>query len=235
MASENSSAEAVVRVEHVAQRYGRKPVLKDVSLQVNGGEVAALLGANGAGKTTLLRILAGLDNPERGQVWLGNVHLANAGHEIRRYVGLVSHRPLVYDNLNGLENLRFFARMYDIIEPEPRIESVLTAMDLWRRRYDPVRTYSRGMIQRLAIGRAILHDPPVLLLDEPDTGLDQESVAVLTDLIAQLRSGGRAVLVTTHSWDRAERWADRIYHLADGTIRQADAIIEKGQEALRQR
>jgi len=228
MASENGSAEAIVRVQNVAQRYGRKPVLRNVSLEVKTGEVAALLGANGAGKTTLLRILAGLDNPERGQVWLGNVHLAKAGHEIRRYVGLVSHRPLVYDNLNGLENLRFFARMYDLVEPEPRIEAVLTAMDLWRRRYDPVRTYSRGMIQRLAIGRAILHDPPVLLLDEPDTGLDQESVAVLTDLIAQLRQSGRAVLVTTHNWDRAERWADRVYYLADGTI-------EDGAEALRQR
>lgn len=228
MVSGNGSAEAVVRVEKVAQRYGRKSVLRSVSLEVKSGEVAALLGANGAGKTTLLRILSGLDSPERGQVWLGNVPLAQAGHEIRRYVGLVSHRPLVYDNLNGLENLRFFARMYDLVEPEARIEAVLTAMDLWRRRFDPVRTYSRGMIQRLAIGRAILHDPPVLLLDEPDTGLDQESVAVLTGLIDQLRAGGRAVLVTTHNWDRAERWADRVYHLVDG-------YIEDGQEVLRQR
>ncbi|MBI3959842.1 MAG: heme ABC exporter ATP-binding protein CcmA [Chloroflexi bacterium] len=227
MASENGSAETIVRVHNVAQRYGRKPVLRDVSFQVNAGEVAALLGANGAGKTTLLRILAGLDNPERGEVWLGNVPLAAAGHEIRRYVGLVSHRPLVYDNLNGLENLRFFARMYDLVEPEPRIEAVLTAMDLWRRRYDPVRTYSRGMIQRLAIGRSILHDPPVLLLDEPDTGLDQESVAVLTDLIAQLRQGGRAVLVTTHNWERAERWADRVYHLVDGTIEDGDEVLKQ--------
>jgi len=228
MASENGVSEAIVRVENVAQRYGRKIVLRNVCLQVKAGEVAALLGANGAGKTTLLRILAGLDSPERGQVWLGNVDLAKAGHEIRRYVGLVSHRPLVYENLNGLENLHFFAKMYDIIEPEERIEAVLTAVDLWRRRHDPARTYSRGMIQRLAIGRAILHDPPVLLLDEPDTGLDQESVAVLSDLIAQLRDGGRAVLVTTHNWDRAERWSDRVYHLVDGSI-------EDGAERLRQR
>lgn len=231
MAAENGTAkaaEAVVRVEKVAQRYGHKVVLRSVSLEVKAGEVAALLGANGAGKTTLLRILSGLDAPERGQVWLGNVPLANAGHEIRRYVGLVSHRPLVYDNLNGLENLRFYAQMYDLVQPEDRIEAVLTAMDLWRRRFDPVRTYSRGMIQRLAIGRAILHDPPVLLLDEPDTGLDQESVAVLTDLIAQLRDGGRAVLVTTHNWDRAERWADRVYYLTDG-------VIEDGKDVLGQR
>lgn len=228
MASENGASEAIVRVENVAQRYGRKIVLRNVCLQVKAGEVAALLGANGAGKTTLLRILAGLDSPERGQVWLGNVDLAKAGHEIRRYVGLVSHRPLVYENLNGLENLHFFAKMYDLIEPEARIEAVLTAMDLWRRRYEPARTYSRGMIQRLAIGRAILHDPPVLLLDEPDTGLDQESVAVLSDLIAQLRDGGRAVLVTTHNWDRAERWSDQVYHLVDGSI-------EDGAERLRRR
>ena len=134
---------------------------------------------------------------------------------------------MVYENLNGVENLRFFARMYDLVKPDARIEAVLTAMDLWRRRYDPVRTYSRGMIQRLAIGRAILHDPPVLLLDEPDTGLDQESVAVLTDLIDQLRQGGRAVLVTTHNWDRARRWADRVYHLVEGTIEDGVDVLEQ--------
>lgn len=230
MASGNgSTGEPIVRVEKVAQRYGRKVVLRSISLEVKAGEVAALLGANGAGKTTLLRILSGLDAPERGQVWLGNVLLANAGHEIRRYVGLVSHRPLVYENLNGLENLHFFAKMYDLVEPEERIQAVLTAMDLWHRRYDPVRTYSRGMIQRLAIGRAILHDPPVLLLDEPDTGLDQESVAVLTDLIAQLRAGGRAVLVTTHNWDRAKRWADKIFYLVDGAIEDGAGRMTGGQ------
>ncbi|MBX3051212.1 MAG: heme ABC exporter ATP-binding protein CcmA [Caldilineaceae bacterium] len=227
-AAETEVVGTIIRVQNVAQRYGRKPVLRSVSLEVKAGEVAALLGANGAGKTTLLRILSGLDTPERGEVWLGNVPLTTAGHEIRRYVGLVSHKPLVYDNLSGLENLHFFARMYDIVEPDSRIEAVLTAMDLWRRRYDPVRTYSRGMIQRLAIGRAILHDPPVLLLDEPDTGLDQESVAVLTGLIDQLRRGGRAVLVTTHNWDRAERWADQVYHLVDG-------VIEDGTDVLGQR
>ncbi len=211
MASGNgSTGEPIVRVEKVAQRYGRKVVLRSVSLEVKAGEVAALLGANGAGKTTLLRILSGLDAPERGQVWLGNVLLANAGHEIRRYVGLVSHRPLVYESLNGLENLHFFAQMYDLVQPEARIEAVLTAMDLWHRRYDPVRTYSRGMIQR-------------------DTGLDQESVAVLTDLIAQLREGGRAVLVTTHNWDRAERWADKIFYLADGSIEDGASRITRGQ------
>lgn len=221
-------AESIVRVEKVAQRYGHKIVLRSVSLDVKSGEVVALLGPNGAGKTTLLRILAGLDAPERGEVWLGNVAVTRAGHEIRRYVGLVSHRPLVYDNLSGLENLHFYAAMYDLVEPEQRIEAILTAMDLWRRRYDPVRTYSRGMIQRLAIGRAILHDPPVLLLDEPDTGLDQESVAVLSDLIDQLRAGGRAVLITTHNWERAERWADRVYYLSDGKV-------EDGARKLKER
>lgn len=209
---------ALIRLERVEKRFGRKRVLKGVSMTVSGGEVVALLGANGAGKTTLMRLVAGLDRPNRGEVWLGPAPLSRAGSEIRRYVGLVSHAPLLYDSLSGLENLQFFAQMYDLLQPAARIEQVLRAVDLWRRRNDPVRTYSRGMVQRLAIARAILHDPPVLLMDEPDTGLDRESVAMLEDLILRMREGGRAVLLTTHNWDRAQAWSDRACELADGRI-----------------
>jgi heme exporter protein A len=208
----------LIRIEKLDKRYSHKRVLRDLSLQVNAGEVVALLGANGAGKTTLMRIVAGLEQPSRGEVWLGQVPLSRASHEIRRYVGLVGHAPLLYDNLSGLENLQFFARMYDIIEPATRIEAVLRSVDLWTRRYDAVRTYSRGMIQRLAIGRAILHDPPVLLLDEPDTGLDQVSARNLAELVTTLRRSRRAVLLTTHHLERAVDWADRLAFLADGEI-----------------
>ncbi len=208
----------LIAVSNLYKRYGSKTVLKGVDLTVDEGHVMALLGANGAGKTTLMRIVAGLVKPHRGDVTLGGVALSKAGAELRRYIGLVSHLPLLYDNLSGWENLAFFAQLYDMQQPEARIEAVLRAVDLWQRRRDGVRTYSRGMVQRLAIARAILHDPPVLLLDEPDTGLDQSSSQLLHDLIRQLGAANRAILLTTHNLDRALEWADSVCLLHDGKI-----------------
>lgn len=208
----------LISVQNLYKRYGRKPVLRGVDLCVAEGQVVALLGANGAGKTTLLRLISGLAKPERGEISLAGVTFRRAGHELRRYIGLVSHAPLLYDNLTAEENLLFFARMYDLQAPTARIESVLRAVDLWPRRRDPVRTYSRGMVQRLAIGRAILHNPPVLLLDEPDTGLDQTSADMLHHLIRQLGAANRAILLSTHNLDRAVEWADSVSLLVGGKI-----------------
>lgn len=224
----------LIVVNNLYKRYGRKNVLKGIDLTVAEGEVMALLGANGAGKTTLMRIVAGLVKPNRGDVALSGVSLNKAGAELRRYIGLVSHLPLLYDNLSGWENLAFFARMYDMQQPDDRIEAVLRAVDLWQRRRDLVRTYSRGMIQRLAIARAILHDPPVLLLDEPDTGLDQGSSQMLHDLIRRLGATNRAILLTTHNLDRALEWADSISLLSDGKIIQQTATATLNGASLRQ-
>ncbi len=215
-------AAPLIRCEHIEKRFGYRRVLRDVSFSVAAGEVLSLLGANGSGKTTLLRIIASLDRPDKGEVWLGPVPLSTASHEIRRYVGVVAHAPLLYDRLTGNENLRFFARLYDLEEPQRRIEQLLRTLDLWRWRDSSVRTYSRGMSQRLAIARALLHDPPVVILDEPDTGLDRESLKQITELIRQLRERDRAVLVTTHSMERAVAWADRVVELRAGRLRQME-------------
>lgn len=224
----------LIAVSNLYKRYDRKSVLKGVDLAVGEGQVMALLGANGAGKTTLMRIVAGLVKPDRGEVTLSGVSVGKAGVELRRYIGLVSHLPLLYDNLSGWENLSFFARLYDMQAPEERIEAVLRAVDLWQRRRDLVRTYSRGMIQRLAIGRAILHDPPVLLLDEPDTGLDQGSSQMLHELIRRLGATSRAILLSTHNLDRALEWADSICLLSDGKIVHQAATATMTGAALRQ-
>jgi len=226
-------AKPLIVVNNLYKRYGRKNVLKGVDLTVAEGEVMAWLGANGAGKTTLMRIVAGLVKPSRGDVALSGVSLNKAGAELRRYIGLVSHLPLLYDNLSGLENLAFFARLYDMQQPDDRIEAVLRAVDLWQRRRDLVRTYSRGMIQRLAIARAILHDPPVLLLDEPDTGLDQSSSQMLHDLIRRLGATNRAILLSTHNLDRALEWADSICLLNDGKIVQQATTTSLSGASLR--
>ena len=217
----------------IHKRYGRKRVLTGVDLVVPQGEVMALLGANGAGKSTLMRLICGLAKPDRGEVRLGGVSTRKAGHEMRRYIGLVAHAPLLYDNLSAWENLMFFARLYDIQQPEPRVEAVLHAVDLWPRRHDAVRTYSRGMTQRLAIGRAILHDPPVLLLDEPDTGLDPASAETLARLIRSLGASNRAILLTTHNMERALAWADSVSLLVDGKIVERAQTSTLTTEALR--
>ena len=210
----------LISVREVAKRFGRKPVLRGVNLSVNAGQVTALLGANGAGKTTLMRIISGLSKPDRGEIALGGVRMVRSLHELRRYIGLVSHMPLLYESLSAWENLAFFASLYDLNNPAARIEQVLRSVDLYPRRNDAVRTFSRGMVQRLAIGRATLHNPPVLLLDEPDTGLDPGSAEMLHGLIRTLGAADRAILLTTHNLDRALAWADSVCVLADGTIRE---------------
>lgn len=216
--SVTSLAAPLIAVRKVYKRYGRKTVLKGVDLGVAAGQVMALLGANGAGKSTLMRMVAGLTQPSSGEIALGGVTVSKAGAELRRYIGVVGHLPLLYDNLSGYENLAFFARLYDMQAPDARIEAVLRAVDLWTPRRDLVRTYSRGMVQRLAIARAILHDPPVLLLDEPDTGLDQQSAEMLHQLIGRLGAANRAILLTTHNLERALAWADSLAILVGGKI-----------------
>ncbi len=228
------SESGLIVARNIVKRYGRKRVLNGVEMCVPQGQVMALLGPNGAGKSTLLRIISGLAKPDRGEVLLGGVSTRKAGHEIRRYIGLVAHAPLLYDNLSAWDNLHFFAHLYDIQQPAARVEAVLRAVDLWTRRHDPVRTYSRGMTQRLAIGRAILHDPPVLLLDEPDTGLDPSSAETLAQIIRMLSSGRRAILLTTHNLERAIAWADSISLLADGRIIWSTATEGLTSEKLRQ-
>ena len=209
---------SLIRCQKVTKRFGSKRVLRDIDLAVSAGETVALLGSNGSGKTTLLRVIAGLDRADAGEVWLGPVPLSAAHHEIRRYIGVVAHAPLLYDRLTAAENLRFFARMYDLAAPEDRITRLLRAFELWSRRDEPVGTFSRGMLQRLAIARAILHDPPVLVFDEPDTGLDCASLAMLAELIAHYRRAGRALLISTHDRNRAAVWSDRICELHDGRL-----------------
>lgn len=208
----------LIRIEKLGKRYGRKSILRDLTLQVYPGEVVALMGANGAGKSTLIRLIAGLERADRGEIWLGRVALKRAGPEIRRYVGLVSHQSFLYENLSARENLRFYSVLYDLMGADERIETLLHQVDLWRRRDERVATYSRGMLQRLSLARALLHNPPVLLFDEPDTGLDSESLDMLGELIADLRRGGRALLVTTHDRGRGEVWGDRICLLRQGRV-----------------
>lgn len=213
-----ASAKPVIEVHGLVKRFGLKTVLNGVELCVAEGEFVALLGPNGAGKTTLLRILASLARPTFGEVRLAGYRLPDEAAAVRLCLGVVSHQPLLYGDLTAEENLRFYGRMYHIAEPERRIAEVLTQVGLYARRRDLVRTFSRGMQQRLAIGRAILHDPQVLLLDEPYTGLDQDACAMLDQVLHEVAARGRTVVMTSHDLMRVVDLASRFDILSQGAI-----------------
>jgi heme exporter protein A len=223
----------VIHASKLIKAFGRRPVLRGIDLEVPAGQSVALFGPNGAGKTTLIRIIAGLSKLTSGRVLLGGQDVQKAGPSLRRYIGFVSHNPLVYDSLTAEENLLFFGRMYDVPALEQRIVQVLEQVGLAGRRKDVVRTYSRGMIQRLAIGRAILHNPPILLLDEPDTGLDQQAADMLRSLLVELGSSDRTVLLTTHNLERGIEWADRALILNGGRVRFDSATGDLGSAEFR--
>jgi heme exporter protein A len=208
----------MIEVKKLFKRFGMKTVLRGLDFHVNQGEFVVLLGPNGAGKTTFLRILASLSRPSLGQVTIAGHALPAQAAEVRRTLGVVSHLPLLYGDLTAEENLRFFGRMYDLQNLDSRITEVLQLIGLESRRRDLVRTFSRGMQQRLAIGRAVLHDPEVVLFDEPYTGLDQDASAMLDDVLRNVAARGRTVVMTSHDLARAEELGSRFDVLSRGMI-----------------
>ena len=208
----------VIQVQGLVKRFGLKTVLRRLDFEARQGEFVALLGPNGAGKTTFLRILASLSRPGKGQVRVAGYALPREAAAVRRRLGVVSHQPLLYGDLTAEENLLFYGRLYAVPEPTGRMEEVLHVVGLYRRRRDLVRTYSRGMQQRLAIARAILHDPEVLLLDEPYTGLDQDASAMLDEVLQRVAAQGRTVVMTSHDLSRIAGLASRFDVLARGSI-----------------
>lgn len=208
----------MITVKKLVKRFGPKVVLRSLDFEVEAGEFVALLGPNGAGKTTFLRILASLSRPVMGTVTIAGYQLPNQAAAVRQRLGVVSHLPLLYGDLTAEENLRFYGRMYGIPAMETRIAEVLEIVGLAPRRRDLVRTFSRGMQQRLAIGRAVLHDPEVMLFDEPHTGLDQDACEMLDTVLREVAARGRTVVMTSHDLARTADLASRFDVLSKGKI-----------------
>lgn len=208
----------MIEVKKLIKRFGLKTILRGLDFSVEPGEFVALLGPNGAGKTTFLRILATLSRPSIGNVKVAGYSLPDQAAQVRAKLGVVSHMPLLYHDLTAEENLRFYGRMYGIGNMETRITDVLEMVGLEPRRKDLVRTFSRGMQQRLAIGRAVIHDPEVMLFDEPYTGLDQDASEMLDDVLRSVAADGRTVVMTSHDLARAEDIATRFDILSRGVI-----------------
>jgi heme exporter protein A len=216
----------MIEVKKLVKRFGLKTILRGLDFSVEPGEFVALLGPNGAGKTTFLRILATLSRPSLGTVKVAGHHLPHDAAQVRARLGVVSHMPLLYPDLTAEENLRFYGRMYGIGNMEDRISKVLDMVGLENRRKDLVRTFSRGMQQRLAIGRAVIHDPEVMLFDEPYTGLDQDASEMLDDVLRTVAAEGRTVVMTSHDLARAEDLATRCDILSRGVIVDSATQIE---------
>jgi len=232
----------MISVRKLVKRFGPKVVLRGLDFEVESGEFVALLGPNGAGKTTFLRILASLSRPTMGQVRIAGYSLPRQAAAVRQRLGVVSHLPLLYGDLTAEENLRFYGRMYGIPGMDSRIREVLEMVGLYARRRDLVRTFSRGMQQRLAIGRAVLHDPEVMLFDEPHTGLDQDACEMLDTVLKEVAARGRTVVMTSHDLARTADLASRFDVLSHGKIvasarrdeMEPDRILTFYREAINQ-
>lgn len=213
-----TSDNPVIFTRGLTKRLGRMDALRSVDLRVEQGRITALIGPNGAGKTTLLRILSTLMRPDSGEVIVNGYRLPAQAGTVRRMIGAVFHHPMVYGDLNARENLRFHARLHNLNKPDKDIDRLLIGLGLVPDRVEPVRTYSRGMIQRLALAKALLHQPEVLLLDEPFTGLDTQSADRLNSLMAKETERGCTILFSGHDLSSMEKIASRFIFMAEGRV-----------------
>ncbi len=201
----------------LGKRYGRRWALRNLNLEVGQGERLALLGPNGAGKSTVLRLASTLTRPTHGKLTILGHDPVQRPRDVRRRIGVVAHRPYLYDDLTGRENLAFYARLYAAPDAEQSYGPLLITAGLEHASDAFVRTYSRGMQQRLALVRALLHGPDVLLLDEPETGLDQDALGLLERIVSD-GGGGRTVIFSTHNLQLALRLSNRVVVLSAGGL-----------------
>jgi heme exporter protein A len=207
---------AALEVDGVWKYYGDFPALQNIQLSIEPGSTVALLGRNGAGKTTLLRIIAGLSKASEGSV---HIQGASVRHEAtRRRIGVLGHGISLYDELSATENLVLFAKLYGLEEPEKKALAWLERTGLDRVRDGLVREFSRGMRQRLAVARAFMHEPEVLLLDEPFTALDDRAIAVLQSLLADAHAFGRTIILSTHQLREALELATHVALIQRGRL-----------------
>jgi heme ABC exporter ATP-binding subunit CcmA len=220
-----------VTLTGVSRHFGRKIALRRVSLALRAGEITTLVGPNGAGKTTLLGILSTLVQPSAGVVRYGDRTAREWGDPIRSTIGMLGHELFLYGDLTARENLLFFARLYDLPDPSGRVAAALETAGLSDRAGERASTLSRGLRQRLALERALLHAPRLVLLDEPFTGLDDEAARGLRDRLGSLRNRGAAVVMATHDFESAEDVVDRVVVVRDGQTGELPA----GSGTLRER
>lgn len=219
-AASEAPTRPIVELRDLVKAYDGAPVLRGIDLTLVRGQLVTLMGPNGSGKSTLLKLLSGLIRPTTGRVLIGGWELPREAAQVRAQIGLVGHKLLLYEGLTARENLMFFAQLYNLSKKaaQERVEIMLEQVGLAHRADDVVRSFSRGMQQRLSIARALVHDPSILLMDEPYTGLDQDASAGLDKVLRAARAEGRTILMVTHQIDHAAQLADRFLILSRGVI-----------------
>lgn len=201
---------SMIVTQGLTRRFGNVLAVDHLDLEINEGEIFGLLGPNGAGKTTTVRMLSSLIAPSAGQAWLANHQLGHDNKAIRQNIGLLTETPGLYEKLDAYTNLKFYAELYQVEDVDKRVQHYLHILDLWGRHQEPVARFSKGMKQKLAIARALVHEPRILFLDEPTSGLDPQAARTVREFIEDLRGQGRTILLCTHNLDEAERMCDRI-------------------------
>ncbi|MFO7622854.1 MAG: ABC transporter ATP-binding protein [Anaerolineales bacterium] len=200
----------MITTENLTKKFGDITAVDHLNLEVREGEVFGFLGPNGAGKTTTVRMLSCLIGPTSGRALVNGFTVGKEDKQIRRSVGILTETPGMYDNLSAEHNLNIYAHLYEVEYPKVQVEKYLRMLGLWDRRQDEAGTFSKGMKQKLAICRALLHEPRLLFLDEPTAALDPESARLVRDFIAELRQQGCTIFLCTHNLDEADRLCDRI-------------------------
>jgi ABC-2 type transport system ATP-binding protein len=202
--------ENMITTLNLSKSFGDNLAVDHLTLSIPAGEVFGLLGPNGAGKTTTIRMLSSLIAPSSGEASVAGFKIGKEDYQIRKTVGILTETPGMYTQLSAERNLSFFAKLYEVEDISGQVERYLRMLGLWERRRDAVGTFSKGMRQKLAIARTLLHEPQVLYLDEPTSGLDPEAARVVREFITELRHEGRTIIICTHNLDEADRLCDRI-------------------------
>ena len=195
---------------NLTKHFGKLAAVEALDVDIPAGQVFGLLGPNGAGKTTTIRMFSALIAPTAGEAWVAGYRLGENDGALRKSVGILTETPGLYEQLSAHRNLSFFAQLYEVEKVDRQVQRYLQMLGLWGRRHESVGTFSKGMRQKLAIARALLHEPKVLFLDEPTSGLDPEAARLVRDFISELKEEGRTIVLCTHNLDEADRLCDRV-------------------------
>ncbi len=230
----SDSLSSAIKAEGLTKSFGFNLALKGIDLEIEDGDSLVIFGPNGAGKSTLIKILSTVMNPSSGSLAFRGRDLKNKAEEIRREIGLVSHQTLLYNNLTAYENLDFYGQMYDVPERKTRIAEVADMVGVASRLNDRVGTLSRGLQQRVSVARALLHKPSIMLLDEPETGLDQEAITSVWDALETGDGINRTIVFTTHNLELGLKNCSRLMILDNGRIAYQGTGDELNLASLRE-